>query len=282
MCIAIYKPAEKSLTKDLLHTCYTNNDDGCGFAYINVDIFGNKKIKVYKSMDFKSFYHQYERATRIAPYSPFMIHFRIGTHGEKTTLNCHPFMVDNETVFCHNGIIQNVGFDKKISDTQLFNNTILKQLPEGWLYNPAIIKLLEDFIGGSKLIVMTLDGSVKILNEKKGEWFEGCWMSNTSYKAKPVYKTATYTSYPSKAFTRTYSLDSYIDCDYCENLIPLKDMEIYEFSPQDVSAYCPKCFALIKDDPELKNHKKLSPFESLRILNSFGREAVEVPKYIAN
>lgn len=279
MCIAIYKPAGKELSKELLHTCYTNNPDGCGFAYVNVDIFGFHRIKYYKSMVFEKFYEKYKRATRISQYSPFIIHFRIGTHGEKTVFNCHPFMIDKETIFCHNGIISGVGFDKKLSDTQLFNNTILKQLPKGWMNNPAILQLLEEFIGQSKLIVLSLDNTVKILNEKKGEWFEGCWMSNSTYKTKVSYQYPSYKGYMLPSNTKkTYTINSWINCDYCDRQHQIKHMEIYKFSDQDVQAYCSRCFSILKEDPELKAQKSLSPFETLRILNTFGREDLEIPK----
>ena len=35
MCIAILKPKDKVLDKELLENCSINNPDGCGFAYLN-------------------------------------------------------------------------------------------------------------------------------------------------------------------------------------------------------------------------------------------------------
>ena len=45
MCIAILKPNDKTLDKELLETCSINNPDGCGFAYVddNGDIIINTR-----------------------------------------------------------------------------------------------------------------------------------------------------------------------------------------------------------------------------------------------
>ena len=45
MCIAILKPKNKILSKELLKTCRDNNKDGCGFAYCDKGtVFINKYI----------------------------------------------------------------------------------------------------------------------------------------------------------------------------------------------------------------------------------------------
>ena len=200
MCIAIVKmPGENDISKQVLENCAENNPDGCGFAYINTDYHGVSRLKTWKGMDFNDFYHQYNRAKNISPESPFLIHFRIKTHGDIDTDNCHPFNIDNDKVFIHNGIITGVGTDVHKSDTQLFNEKILKGLPDDWFYNESIKTLIEDFIGFSKLAVLTIDGDVDIFNEEKGTWIGGNWFSNTSYKKrvkytppqKPAYQGAT-------------------------------------------------------------------------------------------
>lgn len=187
MCIAIYTPAGKVLPRTTLETCFENNDDGCGFAYINTSHTEVKKIFVKKTLDFEIFYRQYQRATRVNPDSPFLIHFRIKTHGTISKENCHPFMVQDDLVFIHNGMISGVGYDKEKSDTRLFNEKILQQLPEGWQFNEAVQTLIEDFINASKLVTMDVEGDIQIFNEQKGNWVDGCWYSNTSYKPRSTY-----------------------------------------------------------------------------------------------
>ena len=191
MCIAIYQPEGLILDDKTLRTCYDNNPDGCGMAYIRED---NGKIEIYKSLKFKKWLKRYHRMTQENAKSPFLIHFRIKTHGVVATENCHPFKIDNEHAFIHNGMItkcapKDRNGDK--SDTRLFNEMILQSLPKGWFQNQAIKDLIEPWIGNSKLAILNKNGEVNIINEEKGNWNEGVWFSNTSYeesftRKKPV------------------------------------------------------------------------------------------------
>jgi len=187
MCIAIYKPADKEISEDTLKECFKNNSDGCGFAYISESYTGHRKIKIKKFMTFKGFLKQYRRALRVQPDSPFIIHFRIKTHGEVSTYNCHPFRIDKNHVFIHNGIIRGVTPKGKDSDTQAFNKEILQNLPDGWTRSEAISKLIESFISTNKIVVLDIDGNVKFYNEAAGNWKDGVWYSNTSYKPRTNY-----------------------------------------------------------------------------------------------
>lgn len=183
MCIAIYKPAGKVIDRDTLHRCYLKNKDGCGFAYFKTD----GELVIIKSMDFQSFYEDYEFHSVLNSDRPFLIHFRIATHGTVNLFNCHPFKIDDNHVMIHNGIIHNIRNcpDKKRSDTQMFVDDILKELPPHWMFNWGITNLIEDYIGASKVVVLAADDSVTIYNESKGEWHEDVWYSNSGYK-EPV------------------------------------------------------------------------------------------------
>ena len=243
MCIAIYKPAEKSITKDTLKTCFTNNPDGAGFSYINTDYMGISRMKIKKYMKFDDFWRAYSKAIDIAPNSPFLIHFRIGTHGEKTTYNCHPFFVNKELTFIHNGIISGVGTDKRKSDTQLFNDKVLKKLPKGWQYNEGIQTLVESFIGGSKLIMMDINGDVTIFNENKGVWDNDCWYSNESYKPRtPVVYAGVYRG-RSRQNWWEYDQQTVEECDMCTSQRSLKWLDIYKDpeSPSEFVFICQQC-----------------------------------------
>lgn len=269
MCIAIYKPAGKTITKDVLKVCFDNNSDGAGFAYVNTDYHGNRRLRVYKYMDFEPFYEKYEKYTRLMPESPFVIHFRIKTHGKKDIANCHPFVIDHDTVFIHNGIISGVGHDAEMSDTRLFNREILQKLPKLWYKNDAIIKLVEDFIGLSKLVVLDVDGTAKIINESKGVWHEDIWWSNETFKVRRTYTT---TSYWENGSTTTYhgnaqrwkdrqeadnkkqkekveekkrvpiTTSSWSSCDACNRSFRLSHLEVYKVE-NDYMAFCPTCVA---------------------------------------
>jgi hypothetical protein len=186
MCIAIVKKPGVDIPKETLKVCAENNQDGCGFAYINTDTLGIKRIRVKKAMDFESFYSKYERAIEKNPDSVFLIHFRIKTSGNIDLANCHPFKIDRDHVFIHNGSIAGIPLEKGKSDTRAFNQNVLRVLPKGWNGNSGIKKLIEDFIRHSKIVVLNIDGDFNIYNESKGHWVEGVWYSNDSYKRVPV------------------------------------------------------------------------------------------------
>ena len=177
MCIAIYKPKGKVLSQATLKECYTSNPDGAGFMYAE-----NKKLHIEKGFfTFQSFYDAFKKhETKQA-----VIHFRIKTHGKIDTTNCHPFAVNNAIGFVHNGIISGFG-DANYSDTIGFNQNILQPLVSKWgnlaLFQDPIINLIEGRIGYSKLVFLDRHGNHKIMNESKGQWDDGVWYSNDSYK----------------------------------------------------------------------------------------------------
>lgn len=181
MCVAIYKPAKVSIAKKVLEACAEQNKDGCGMAYISQE---TGEIVVFKTMHFKDFYPVYKEAFRDNKESPFLIHFRIATKGKVNEDNCHPFVIDENHVFIHNGTITPVPVDPKgeVSDTRIFNEMILKKLPNGWVVNDGIKAMVEEFIGKSKLAVLNRNGDVHLYNEKDGSWKEGVWFSNTRHE----------------------------------------------------------------------------------------------------
>ena len=66
---------------------------------------------------------------------------------------------------------------------RLFNDKILKTLPDGWLKNEGIKNLVMGFIGNSKLAFLDTNGNTHLINEGKGHWNDDCgiWFSNDSY-----------------------------------------------------------------------------------------------------
>jgi glutamine amidotransferase len=178
MCIAIYKPEEKIISKATLQECYSANPDGAGFMFAE-----DKQLHIQKGyFNFDSFYDAYKQHQD----KKVVIHFRIKTHGEINETNCHPFAVNNSLAFVHNGIINGLDGDKKLSDTIHFNEQILQPLVNKWgnlaLFQDPMINLIENRIGYSKLIFLDRHGNHKIMNEGKGQWDDGVWYSNNSYK----------------------------------------------------------------------------------------------------
>lgn len=178
MCIAIMNPKKVTLKKQTLRNCWDNNSDGAGMLYVD-----NGKLKVFKEMDdFNTFYNKYLDIKKTHKESTIVLHFRISTHGKINKTNCHPFLVDKNIGFVHNGIISGMPHSNDFSDTYMFNELYLKKLPRGFEKNEAIKALIEDFIGTNKLIFLDSDNNATIFNEKAGTWDNDCWFSNTTYK----------------------------------------------------------------------------------------------------
>lgn len=185
MCIAILNTKQTTLKKEILRNCWENNGDGAGILYIGT----NKKLSVFKEMvSFDNFYTNYIEIKKKYGKNNMVLHFRISTHGRINETNCHPFLVSDEVGFVHNGMIYDVPNSTEYSDTYMFNETILKNLKDGFEYQETVLDMLETFIGsGSKLIFLNNDDHYAIVNEKAGHWNMGCWFSNSSYKQVNSY-----------------------------------------------------------------------------------------------
>lgn len=177
MCIAIYKPEGKLIPYDTLKRCFNANSDGAGYMFHK-----NGKLHVFKGyFTMEDFWKAYKKDQK----KECVIHFRIKTHGEINEENCHPYRVNDNLAFVHNGVISGYT-DPKKSDTWLFNEDILQPFVRRWgnleIFEDPIKKLIESRIGYSKLIFMDNQGNTKIFNEDKGNWDDGVWYSNNSYK----------------------------------------------------------------------------------------------------
>lgn len=180
MCIAIFKPADKKISRETLRQCWDTNSHGAGFMYAL-----NGKLIVRKGfMNFQKFWAAYQE---VEGYS-LGIHFRISTGGGVNPENTHPFKVNRGVALIHNGILPiSVPHDSKLSDTALFCRDTLGHLPENFMHIPGILNLIENFMesyrGGykNKIVFMDATGKVVILGEKYGIWDGGIWYSNDSY-----------------------------------------------------------------------------------------------------
>ena len=224
MCIAIYKPQGKTISKETLKRCYDINPDGAGFMFAE-----DKELHIKKGFfNFNKFYEAYK------PHQDkkCVIHFRIKTHGKIDETNCHPFKINKSLAFVHNGIISGFG-DDIFSDTIGFNEQVLKKLVNKWgnlaLFQDPVVDLIESRIGYSKLIMLDRHNNHKIFNEKKGEWSDGVWYSNTGYKPAPVFKTNQISfNYwkprePAR-LTQVPLAQTFAEGDLCEVINPIYDL----------------------------------------------------------
>jgi hypothetical protein len=187
MCIAILCPQGTQITAQQFQNSWDNNYNGAGLMY-NDD---NNKLHVVKEMEScDKLYKKYVKLVDKYPNATFVLHFRISNRGVINRENCHPFKVNNELAFVHNGTITSVDKDDKMSDTNIFNRQILRKLPNvdiEYLNNPAIKSILEEFIGYSKIVFLDNNGQYALLNEDDGYWEEGIWYSNDSHDRVSEY-----------------------------------------------------------------------------------------------
>lgn len=182
MCIAIVKPAGKWVTKEHLYNSFNANKDGAGYAYLDK---ATGKIVIKKGFfSFDAFFKQYSQD--VTTDTEAMVHFRISTAGKKDEANCHPFAIDHGALM-HNGPCLNRSVcpgDKERSDTRQFADELAKT----WTAEDVtkFQRVLEHFIGTEKVAFMYPkgDGTAQfvICNEKNGQWYEGCWYSNSSFR----------------------------------------------------------------------------------------------------
>jgi hypothetical protein len=185
MCIAIFKPQNVYLTEEQILNSYMNNHHGWGFAVH--DDKNNKIILVKENSGLETFQEKYEEHK----YSRLILHFRYSSKGDIDDENCHPFLVNENLCFIHNGTINNVKeWNKTKSDTWHLNEAIIKPLVNKYgndiVFDPIFKMLIEDYIGFSKLIFMDNFGSVIIYNQNKDPKAylckqTGTWFSNNYY-----------------------------------------------------------------------------------------------------
>jgi predicted glutamine amidotransferase len=182
MCIAIFNK-QNLLSFDIIKNSWENNNDGAGLLWIE-----NGALQVFKEANsMKLFYKKY-KAIRANNALPILLHFRIGTHGNFADYNLHPFLVNNQIGFVHNGVIRITEIDARYSDTNHFNRLVLQTMK-----TPARIfkdgtneaALVSHFCStNSKLIFLNAAGQHRIFNESAGHWDKfGNWFSNRTYEA---------------------------------------------------------------------------------------------------
>lgn len=241
MCIAILNKA-KVISKDTLQRCWTANKDGAGYSYAN-----NGKIFIVKELNsFTKFYAKYKE-DRANFNGAFLIHFRIATQGLINEKNCHPFRVNPSMAFIHNGVISRMPYDKLKSDTHFFNEDIIKKLPADFMSSDAILQLLSQFIGHSKLVFLDGQSNWAIVNENLGSWDGENWYSNGSYKpyTAPTFSTnyVPYVGYKGNEKAAVLLANKAINdaaktCDFCE-----ETCDDIKLNTQYSSMLCGKCMS---------------------------------------
>lgn len=168
-----------------------NNPDGFGYA-----VHAGTRVIMNSGLEFDRILDEF-LSVRAKHSGPALFHSRITTHGGTSLENCHPFHVGRDTlsVVAHNGMLPIASKNGK-SDTRIFAEELLPS----WGGTPTLNskrmrKKLSKFADGSKLVFLSANPDVQndytIINEDMGDWVDGVWWSNTSYKwARKTYTTS--------------------------------------------------------------------------------------------
>ena len=228
MCLAVYKPKGTTLSDIELRAGWAANPDGAGMMWAS----GGELFVKKGYMKLKVFIAAFRRYEALYPSSDFVLHFRFCTHGTKGAHNTHPFRI-RDLGYVHNGILS--GYNDPVkSDTALFAERILAELPSGFLGQPGIVKLLGSVAkeSGSKFVFLDNFGKVTILNEEAGEWVNGVWYS---VKSPLSIMDATYDLYAG-----AYTYDAC--CFFCG-----QKSEIMYAQDHNSKLVCPECDAYLKE-----------------------------------
>lgn len=173
MCLAIYKPANSTVSEDHLTCGWRHNPGGAGFAYVH-----KNKVEISKGfMKLQEFLEAYREAVHKNKKSPFLIHFRIPSMGHSGPDNTHPFQFKYGALI-HNGTMYGTGASHGVgkSDTAMFAERYGDRLTY-----ETVEKYKEDMneaLSYNKVVLLYHDSRYQILNEKEGVWLKGAWFSN--------------------------------------------------------------------------------------------------------
>jgi hypothetical protein len=193
MCIiAIKESGVEFPSMETMKQCFQSNPDGAGFMFPRAH-----KVQIEKGfLTWKDFQARYEKILKTyTKKTPFIFHFRIGTHGAKTAGMTHPFPIGEpkpqytalslscDFAFAHNGIFSFLPVNSKFSDTVIYARDILSPLyekfPDTFIDNGAE-KIITATLGWSKLAFMRGNGSIEYFGAWEDE--RGIHYSNSTYK----------------------------------------------------------------------------------------------------
>lgn len=262
MCILIHHTADTSFSDDVLRDFYAHNPDGFGV------MFGDgKKIHVTKSLG--SADETIALYRDIAEGRECIIHYRMKTHGNIDTANCHPYRITDELWLAHNGILSAGNpIRKEMSDTWHMIEYILRPIAESnmdMLFTPDFQEYLGDLIGSSnKFALCHADGRIAVINRDAGVNHFGAWLSNTYAWSASKY------GFAHKGVTNRYnSYFDYYDSYDSYHVTPKSTVQTQEpiydqYDYDEIVRKAYKCW--LKGEQSLLNWVEYNPEEAKKLI----------------
>jgi predicted glutamine amidotransferase len=156
---------------ELINQQWKDNPHGAGIAFID-----DNKLTITKGIMTRSFLN---KCLKSHLYETVIVHLRFATHGNKDIDNTHPFLTcSGGAAMAHNGILPSPWSSSgSVSDSRMMAET-LSML--------KVIDIVRDSaqigyqIGHNKLVFLSKEGFIHIINHELGEWIEKgkTWISN--------------------------------------------------------------------------------------------------------
>lgn len=257
MCLLSFYPTGVEVEPEALRIAADSNPDGFGFAVMDLK---GERIIVRKSMKPDQLIDQFVKARKRHINAPALFHCRLTTDGITGKSNNHPFTVvdpnnpyDHRTVMGHNGIFPaeaRPGKGDPRSDTRIVAETMAGSR---WNLKTSEGRLaFGEWMGSySKVAILTLDpafnGRGFLINGHMGDWENGVWHSNTSYKWARTLKADW--KYVGGAWYQVQSRDDYRPshmyqpCDMCGARDTVHNLTLF----CSVCKSCNECFEGVRD-----------------------------------
>lgn len=192
MCIIVAKQNGVAFPSErVLKNCWDNNSDGAGFMYAY-----DGKVYISKGyMDYDEFSIALQDVRKLVGEDlPFVLHFRIATHGGVSQGCTHPFPVANnlgeltklevvtDVGFAHNGIMRTYSGGDAYSDTMDYVMSYLYPLTElagRDVTSGNFMQLVDSSTEGCRFALLNGDGFMSLFGDYTED--DGIFYSNTSY-----------------------------------------------------------------------------------------------------
>ena len=267
MCLIILQTPQTTISEKRLEIAFKGNPDGAGYGFSK-----DGELVIKRFMKYEPFLKQYlEDYSKYGKDKYFLIHFRWTTHGVTNLKNVHPFKVNSKLIFAHNGVINNVPDDPKLSDTVVFNRTVLQQYNHDFLSDEKLLKKWNrKYTSGSKLVFLNNNNVFKIINEKNGIWNKDNWYSNSGFRKKVKYSKVSNYGYNYDWIDGSYSGSYAHYCDACSIYTPERELITltYTTSKNVIKAkkrYCIDCVETVLNREHCTNEDKVISTREFRI-----------------